>query len=71
MILSSFIADVWREYTSYDLDLEEEETTEIAARLINTPEMDVICAEAVDVFTKGVVFLFMVSLHVMFKSDSS
>ena len=53
--LNCFVADVWREYTSYEVDVEEEETAEIDLHLMNTAGMDVdvICAEAMAAYSKS------------------
>ena len=53
--LNCFIADVWREYTSYEVDLEEEETAEIDLHMMNTAGMDVdvICGGAMAPSSKG------------------
>ena len=47
------IVDVWREHTSYEVDLEEEETTDMDLNVINTGGMDVICGEAMAPSSKG------------------
>ena len=61
------IADVWCEHTSYEMDLEEEETRDMDLNVINTAEMNVICAEAMAPSSKGKVPLYyMVSLQVVY-----
>ena len=52
-----FVTDVWREYTSYEVDLEEEETTDVDLNVINTAEMNVICGEAMAPSHKGKVLV--------------
>ena len=64
-LFNCFVTDVWREYTSYEVDLEEERTAEIDLNVINTAEMDVICAEAMALSNKGDVFSFISWFHVM------
>ena len=64
------ILDVWREHTSYEMDLEEEETTDMDLNVINKEGMDVICGGAMAPSSKGKVPLyFMVSLQVVFIYD--
>ena len=58
IIFNCFIVDIWREYTSYDVNLKEEETTEIDLNVISTAGMDVICGKEMAPSTKGAVLLF-------------
>ena len=41
------IVDVWREYTSYEVQIEEEEATEITLNVKNTAGMDVVWSDTV------------------------
>ena len=50
--LCTIFADVWREYTNYEVDIEEE-TTDMDLNVINTGGMDVICGGAIAAYSKG------------------
>ena len=49
----TIFADVWREYTNYDVDLEKEEIADMDLSVINTGGMDVICGGAMAAYSKG------------------
>ena len=56
MTFSCFITDVWREYVSYDVNVQEE-TREMDMSVTNTAGMDVICGESMAPSIKGKVLL--------------
>ena len=57
-LFNCFVTDVWHEYTSYEVDLEKEETTNISLKVIHAAGMDVICGGSMAPSSKGDFFLF-------------